>query len=324
MTYKVSVIVPVYNVEKYLYRCLNSLVNQTLTEIQIIVINDGATDQSQDIINSFVINYPTKVFSYIKSNGGLGDARNYGLQFVKSNYLGFVDSDDYVEFDMYEQLFDKIQTENAEIAICDIEYEWENSVRRNVLKGFKKANNLKIIESLFLSPLFAWNKLYLFSLFENLDLRYPQRLWYEDIPVTIPFFASINKVAYVEIVLIHYMQRENSIMASYDNIKIFDIFDILEITEKRLKDLDNYDKLESEIEFLYIEQLLLFGAFRFYKSKFADELIQKSLSLMKVKYKDWKSNKYIKTLPFRYRVYLTTLNGFTYRIYKMYVKIMQK
>lgn len=324
MNFKVSIIVPVYNVEKYLYRCLNSLVNQTLSDIQIIVINDGATDNSQEIINKFVKEYPTKVFSYVKLNGGLGDARNYGLQFVEAEYIGFVDSDDYVEADMYELLYKEMKENNSDLAICDIEYEWENSSRKSKLNGIKKVKNLSPKESLFLSPLFAWNKLYSFKLFKDTNLSYPKLLWYEDIPVTIPVFALVNNFTYIEKVLIHYVQRESSIMSSFDNKKMFDIFEILRITDERLIKLGLSEKYKNEIEFLYIEQLLLYGAFRFYKSKFSNELMLHSLIVMKNKFNDWKSNKYIKELPFHYRLYLYTLNRFTYKIYKLYVRITKR
>lgn len=324
MNFKVSIIVPVYNVEKYLTRCLNSLVKQTLSEIQIIVVNDGATDNSQTIIDNFVNDYPTKVYSYVKANGGLGDARNFGMQFVESEYVGFVDSDDYVEIDMYELLYNEIRTSKSDLAICDIEYEWENSIRRSKLSGIKKVENLSLKESLFLSPLFAWNKLYAVKLFKDAELLYPIKLWYEDIPVTIPVFALVNKFVYLEKVLIHYVQRDSSIMSSFNNKKIFDIFEILKLTDERLLNLGLSKKYDSEVEFLYIEQLLLFGAFRFYKSKFSNKLILQSLILMKNKFKNWKANKYIRTLPLHYRFYLYTLNRYTYKIYKIYVRITKR
>ena len=122
MNPKVSVIVPVYNVEKYLAKCLDSLVIQTLEDIEIIVVNDGTKDNSQLIINQYVKNYPDKVFSYIKKNGGLGDARNYGLQYANAEYIGFVDSDDYVSPHMYEKLYKKAISDNSDLVLCDIEY----------------------------------------------------------------------------------------------------------------------------------------------------------------------------------------------------------
>lgn len=115
---KVSVIVPVYNVEKYLERCLNSLVNQTLQDIQIIVVNDGSPDNSQEIIDRFEKEYPDKLKGYIKENGGLSDARNYGMQFVEGEYVAFVDSDDYVDETMYEKLYNKAIEEDSELVVC--------------------------------------------------------------------------------------------------------------------------------------------------------------------------------------------------------------
>lgn len=104
---KVSVIVPVYNVEAYLERCLDSLVKQTLEEIEIIVVNDGTKDNSQAIIDRYAAAYPQKVISLIKENGGLSDARNYGIPYAHGEYIGFVDSDDYLNVTMYQKLYDR-------------------------------------------------------------------------------------------------------------------------------------------------------------------------------------------------------------------------
>ena len=113
---KVSVIVPVYNVEAYLERCLNSLVKQTLEEIEIIVVNDGTKDNSQAIIDRYAAAYPQKVISLIKENGGLSDARNYGIPYAHGEYIGFVDSDDYVDADMYERLYGAIEKTGMPVA----------------------------------------------------------------------------------------------------------------------------------------------------------------------------------------------------------------
>ena len=103
---KVSVIVPVYNVEPYLDKCLNGLVNQTLKDIEIIVVNDGATDNSQQIIDRYAKQYDN-VISLVKQNGGLSDARNYGIPYATGEYIGFIDSDDFMEYDMFEVLYKK-------------------------------------------------------------------------------------------------------------------------------------------------------------------------------------------------------------------------
>ena len=96
---KVSIIVPVYNVEEYLERCLDSLVNQTLKDIEIIIVNDGSTDGSKEKIQKYINKYKNIVYLE-KENGGLSSARNYGIPYAKGEYIGFVDSDDYVELTM--------------------------------------------------------------------------------------------------------------------------------------------------------------------------------------------------------------------------------
>ena len=101
---KVSMIVPVYNVEKYIGKCLESIVNQTFKNIEIIVVNDGSTDNSQEIINEYEKKYPNLLKSYEKENGGLSDARNYGLEKANGDYICFVDSDDFLAIDLLEKL----------------------------------------------------------------------------------------------------------------------------------------------------------------------------------------------------------------------------
>ena len=116
---KVSVIVPVYNVEPYLRKCLNSLVHQTLNEIEVLVVNDGSQDNSQDIIDEYAQKYPEKIRSFIKENGGQGSARNLALGLAKGEFIGFVDSDDWVELTMFETMYQKAFSENADIVICN-------------------------------------------------------------------------------------------------------------------------------------------------------------------------------------------------------------
>ena len=116
---KVSVIVPVYNVEKYLSKCLDSLVNQTLKDIEIIVVNDGTKDNSQSIIDKYTKKYSKKIKSYIKENGGLSSARNYGLKYAKGEYISFIDSDDYVDLQMFEKMYNEAINHKFDIVVCD-------------------------------------------------------------------------------------------------------------------------------------------------------------------------------------------------------------
>ena len=102
---KVSVIVPFYNVERYIEKCVETLVDQTLKDIEIILVNDGSKDRSIEIVNQFLERYPEKLVYLEKENGGLSDARNYAIDYAKGEYIAFLDSDDYVEKDMYDKMY---------------------------------------------------------------------------------------------------------------------------------------------------------------------------------------------------------------------------
>ena len=128
MTIKVSVIVPVYNVEKYLRQCLDSLVNQTLKDIEIICINDGTKDNSVEIINEYVKKCPN-IILINQENQGLGMARNNAMKHAKGDYIAFVDSDDWVDTDMYEVLYNKAIETDADIVECDYRMVFENSTK---------------------------------------------------------------------------------------------------------------------------------------------------------------------------------------------------
>ena len=113
---KVSIIVPVYNVERHLNKCLDSLVNQTLKNIEIIIVNDGSLDNSQLIINEYSNKYKN-IRTFIKKNGGLSDARNYGLKKAKGEYVLFVDSDDYIALDSCERLYNTAKQDDVDVLI---------------------------------------------------------------------------------------------------------------------------------------------------------------------------------------------------------------
>ena len=125
---KVSVIVPFYNVEDYIEKCIKSLLNQTLDDLEIILVNDGSKDNSESIAKKYLNEYPKKIIYLEKENGGLGDARNYGIPYAKGEYIAFIDSDDYVEKDMYEQMLKKAEEEQSDMVECDFwwEYSEEN------------------------------------------------------------------------------------------------------------------------------------------------------------------------------------------------------
>lgn len=317
----VSIIVPVYNVEKYIDRCLNSLVTQSLSDIEIIVVNDGSPDSSQSIIDKYLNLYPEKVFSYQKENGGLSDARNFGLNYSHGEYIGFIDSDDFAEFDMFEKMYRKAKDDESDLVLCDILYEWENSSRVLNVAGLKSFKDVSIQKRAFLSPLFAWNKLYHRKFFFENTFRYPKGLWYEDIPVSLPIFANSLKISYISYAFVHYQQRSDSIMGAKFNPKQYDIFQIMEMTVEYFKKNELFDRFRQELEYACIEQLLLYGGFRFLKTNEYRQLYNQSFVFMNEYFSNWRKNMYIEILPKKYRFFLTTLNPISIQLIRQIFKI---
>jgi lipopolysaccharide biosynthesis glycosyltransferase len=213
MSPKVSVIVPVYNTERYLRKCLDSLVNQTLADLEIIVVNDGSPDNSQSIIDEYIDNYPNKMKSIINENGGLGNARNHGLKAAKGKYVGFVDSDDWVDPHMYETLYNAA-LEGHDLIICDYMAVADGEETGPVFKGFS-GNWLNKQQAIMYStdPALSCNKLFDKKLFNK--VKFPNG-WYEDIGTTPILMTYSKSVFYVQSPLYFYRQRPDSIIKSND------------------------------------------------------------------------------------------------------------
>lgn len=225
---KISIVVPVYNVEKYLHKCIKSILRQTYENLEIILVNDGSTDKSGEICDYYkIIDKRIKVIH--KKNGGLSDARNVGIDISTSEYITFVDSDDYISKDMCEYLYNLISIYKADVSIC----------------GFYEAHEEKIIEPIYKERLLimdskdgikeilkeknfntaAWAKLYKTSLFK--DIRFPYGKISEDLFTIYKIFDSSSKIIFGYEPKYYYMQSPNSIMRSSFNLKKLDTLEAL-------------------------------------------------------------------------------------------------
>lgn len=240
---KVSIIVPVYNVEKYIDKCLDSLVHQTLKDIEIIVVNDGSPDNSQMIIDDYVEKYPEIVRSYIKKNGGLGDARNFGLEKATGEYIGFVDSDDWVDIKMFDSMYNMAKEQDADIVICDLKEINDGWKDGNVAYGYRGERYGEINKYDFilnsLNPAFAWNKLYRHSLF--CIKKFPLQ-WYEDMGTTPILLSYANKISYLPVSLYYYRQVNNSITKKSHDKRILAV-------------IDSWDSCLQEVKKEYLEPM---------------------------------------------------------------------
>lgn len=284
LSMKVSVIVPVYNVYEYLDKCLNSLVNQTLKNIEIIVVNDGSPDNSEEIINKYVKEY-SNVYSYKKENGGLSSARNYGLKYAKGEYIAFIDSDDFVELNMLEEMYNKAKEDNSDIVICDY-YSLEEKEKRYINCHLKMSSNSK--KEYLLSPPNAWIRLIKKEIMDK--EKFTEGLYYEDLDINPRLFIHANKISYVEKPLYNYLVRSGSIMGQKKfNTKLLDIFIVLDNNKRILE-----KKYFPELEYLYITHLLRTATLRFLDYPEAMEYLDKINGIMKNDFPNWKNNIYYK------------------------------
>ena len=319
---KVSIIIPIYNVEKYLRRCLDSIVNQTLKDIECLLINDGSPDQSQKIIDEYVSKYPQLFKSYIKENGGLSDARNFGLNYVTGEYIAFVDSDDWIEPTMYEKMYQTAINQSADLVVCDFLMEWELTGVSNYIQGLRCDSN-DVSKNLLISPPSAWNKLYKAELFLKTNIRYPIGLWYEDLATTAKLIPFCENISYVDEAFVHYIQREGSIMSTI-NEKMLDIYKAIESIEEYYKKNEIYEKYKQEIEYLYIENLILYGTMRFLQLENGDKYIKESIKYINNKFPTWLKNPYINHLAKKDQFILNLLGRNHLLLLKVLIFIKQK
>ncbi len=298
---KISVIVPVYNSELYLSKCIKSIMEQTFKEeYELILINDGSTDHSENIIDKMIEKYGAdKIIKINQKNSGQGKARNEGIKKARGKYITFVDSDDYIESNMLEDLYQKAESENAQIVICDFveEIGKETVYKKSINKNIEDLKNDFIV-----CVAGPCSKLIKASIFKENDLYFPENIIYEDISIIPAIAIFADNIQYIQKQYYHYLIRENSTMrqANYSD-KLESIFVAMENLENIFRKNDCFDQYYEQIEYLYIEHLLYASVGRFVEYKEGSKNIQKIINIMKTKFPNWKKNKYYKqkTLKFR-------------------------
>lgn len=227
---KVSIIVPIYNEEENLKRCIDSLINQTYENLEIILLNDGSTDSTKDIIDSYD---DSRIIAIHKNNSGISDTRNKGLDKSTGDYIMFVDSDDYIELNCAETLVKKLEADKVDMVISN--YYLDTSIKTYEIKfpnlgvtSLKEEPNL--LSKINLAP---WNKIYRSELFKKTNNRFPLYVKYEDAPVVVRAIRDSKKVSFTSDYLFHYVMKKSGETMTRDK-RIFDIITICGIINKEL------------------------------------------------------------------------------------------
>ncbi len=215
----ISVIVPIYNVESYLEKCINSIVNQTYTNLEIILIDDGSTDNSGIICDKYK-KQDKRIIVIHQNNKGLSSARNKGLDIAKGELITFVDGDDYIELTMIEELNNNMNKYNSDIAMCDFNYCKNDNIINNKYEGKKEScvtddkEKYCIIQNELGSIIvYAWNKLYKKEIFDG--IRYPEGKIYEDSFVLCDVLNKAKSISYLLKPLYNYVYRSDSIVNTF-------------------------------------------------------------------------------------------------------------
>lgn len=278
----ISVIIPVYNAEPYLSRAIDSVRNQTYTNLQIILIDDGSLDKSGEICDSYK-EKDSRIEVIHQKNRGQAEARNAGLKIARGELLGFVDSDDYIESDMYEKLYQGLQSYPASIACCGRTDLYEKKSKPQVrfaFQGMKFYSKKEAIKALCLydgMDFAVWDKLIDACLFQN--LKFPERRAAEDIPVVYELYKRAKGVIHIGEAKYFYCHRKKSV--SGGRFYLQKANDVLFAGDVYKDILSEYPELKKEAEALFFRILV----YRWYEvrneRKYTDKYVKIEKKLKK-------------------------------------------
>lgn len=252
---KISVIVPVYNVEKYLPRCIDSILAQTFTDFELLLIDDGSSDNSGRICDKYAMN-DKRIRAFHQENGGVSYARNMGLDKSKGEYVFFIDSDDYVESDCLASLYACMQNQSADIVFCDFIIEKSQTTYRYIKQSCSN-DKIEIIKKLLCNELggYLWNKLVRKEIFINNGINFPNGIGiWEDLLVSVNLYYHSKNIAYMPCSLYHYVQyNTSSAMNTFNKKKVDEKIKVCELLKQLLIKFNLQTKCLSE---LYRRQLI--------------------------------------------------------------------
>lgn len=309
----VSIIVPMYNSSKYLEKCLDSLINQTLKNIEIIVVNDGSEDNSLELaMNLAKKDKRIKVFD--RKHAGLSSTRNYGLEQSNGKYIGFVDSDDYVESNMFEFLLNMSEDNHADIAICGWYLVENDNIRECAFKSERKVLNSEETTDILLNHVsfdnFACNKLFSKELFD--DIRFPEGKLLEDLLTIYKLINKSNKTVIDSTPLYYYVLHNNSITNKLHNQVNKEAFNVF--IDRKNDLLKMYPKLTKKIKSNYFT-----ASKNYFITSLNSEVREKEFE--KERIKDMRKNiKYVwvdKSIPSRVKLSSTLISIFPYLYFKV-------
>ena len=293
--YKLSIVALVYNLEKYLPRCLDALVNQSLQEIEILCVDDGSTDSAPEIIEEYAKKYPNKVKCFHKANGGEFTTRNYGLERAKGEYVTFVDTDDYVEPTWAEKLYNVAKQTNADMAVCGferIDLKTNKVIAKNMTKNKEKVKEILADDDFtaFINPA-PWNKVYKLELIK--DFRFLPFRGFNDTLFLLSCYTKMKKIAFVNDVLYHYYLRYDSQIHTVntqdvENLKKY-FLEVKQIYEDNKKE---YIPILDLMAFIHLGVSVMYRA-SYDKTINIKQMIKETIKYLDKNFSGWRNSKFL-------------------------------
>lgn len=296
---KISVIIPVYNSSTYLRKCLDSVVNQNLKDIEIIVINDGSTDDSKNIIEEYSCKYKNIIF-IDQENKGIGKTRNIGIKKATGEYITFVDSDDYIKENMLEEYYKYAKKHNFDLVIGSYIKKINNKEIIFENNKFKTGNVKTTPQILYLIEYGPWAKLYKREMLINNNIYFDEKRKYEDMPFVSKALLKSKLIGQITEPYYYYIIHNNSETTTMDK-RVFDILDIL----KEIKDYYKREYyLRDELDYVIINKVTTYMLQQRVQkdNKLRIEFIDAGYAFLNKNIKNWRGNKYYKKTNFLKRI----------------------
>lgn len=322
---KISVVVPVYNVQDYLAVCLDSILQQQYQDFEIIIVDDGSTDNSGEIARQYAENHPSKIRLISQDNKGLGGARNTGIEAAAGEYLLFVDSDDQLQKDALKSLAYCLEDRSLDMVIFDIQH-IDNFGRLGLIqKGFFLSDPVvfsieKYPQIIFMEPS-ACNKLFRRDLFVKNNIRFPAGFWYEDVRTTTKLYLYAKQIQYLNEPLYLYLQRSGSIMHTKSCERNREIIDALDDVLNFYQTNELYAKYKTELEYLTIYHVYLTGSVRVIKIDRKNVLLFEFRNYVLGKFPNYQKNRYVQDLSRKEKLILSLLDKKCYILLSILLKI---
>ncbi len=312
---KISVIIPVYNSERYLNKCLDSVFDQSFSDFEVIIVNDGSPDGSQNIIDAYKERYPNKIIALRQENAGQAAARNKGLDIAQGEYIFFVDSDDYLHPEAFEKTYSYADANDLDI-VCFNYYRVNSSTISEY--NYRIFNSDSIQKRYIINEANPWNKLIRRDFLVINDLRFAAGHIYEDLELVAQFVLHTDKIGFMTERLYYYVIHENSTMQQPKyNPKLASIYAVMDTLKEKLYNTE----FRPELECIFIEHLLHCAVLRYliYPEGKADVI--RISRIMRSTFPKWYKNKYYKTMGIKYKIVCTLAYLRQVRLLKFILKV---